>query len=174
MVGHETTDWTDRLDLATAGIDIADELEPFDHKQYHRELEASFVEYLREEAAHTLSLKTDDYIEAVRELQYQLECDGFETTRYEDGNASVVVFAPEAFAGALRDALERETMLNSEWIGGRPASVNGMDVYYSPGVDENELIAIHVDTVVPATIAQGWKPWLVRHPEAVAVAEVDA
>jgi hypothetical protein len=152
----------------------SDDLRPFDYERHHRELESRFVEYLRGEAAHTLSLETDDYIEAARELQYYLEREGFETTRYEDGNASVVVLAPETFAAALQDAPERETMLNSEWIGGRPASVYGMDVYYSPGVGENELIAIHVDTVVPTTIAQGWKPWLVRHPEAVAVAEVDA
>ena len=172
MVGHETTDWTDRLDLATAGIDIADELEPFDYEQYHRELEVAFVEYLREEAAHTLSWESRGIMGVIRDAQHMIARSGFETAP-DKGEPRLSAFVPAAIADDIDGKADHGYVTIDTDRSPPKRSAHGTRILGSDALDDT-VIVVHHDTILPVRVGTSWKPWLVRYPEAVAVAEVDA
>ena len=172
MVGHTTRD-RDVIDFAADASERL-ELQELSFEKYHEQLAEKFVDYLRDEAAHTLSLRKGNHADVIRSLCHQLERDGFDTSPTADGDAQAWIFAPGEFVIGLRQEVENATGFPAEGIDAEAdVSIDGVDVYTAPELDAGELIAIHHETVVPTPTHATWKPWLVRHPEGVVVGEVD-
>ena len=137
------------------------------------EVAEKFVDYLRDEAAHTLQLRKGNHADVIRSLCRQLERDGFDTSPTDDGDAQTWIFAPGEFVMGLRQEVDDYLSLPHNPRDDSKVSIDGVDVYVAPELDAGELIAIQHETVVPTPTLETWKPWLVRHPEGVVVGEVD-
>lgn len=136
----------------------------------HR-LAEEFVEYVRDEAGHTLTADTltPDVIDDVADTLYH---DGFDPWD-DDNDADVWIFAhPEPFYD-LQD--EIEVFLRAASQPQAPDTVNykGMPVYGDPSLPETLAMAVHADAVAPPPEFTSRRPWIVRHPDAVVAIELE-
>lgn len=133
-----------------------------------REHAEQFVDYLRESAAHTPTLRLGDHLGVMREVAYLLDRDGFDPRPDGDDERVSVFVSPQFLSGLKADA---DAMLRRT-DDGPGTRVQGMAVYADATLD-GDVIAIHNDAIVPDRHGHPWKPYHVREPRGVVAATVE-
>jgi hypothetical protein len=128
-----------------------------------------FVDDLLNTAGHQRHLKAGDYEGVVRELGATLYHAGFDP-RPDDGDDDPIAwtFAGRRVYYELKAELDERRRVADE-----PVTIAGyLPVWTDAALPEDAVIMLHRDAIVPAPVADLERPWIVEHPDGVAVAEV--
>lgn len=136
-------------------------------KHYARE----FVTDLIEDAGHHLERSPTHYEQLVRDLAEELYYAGYDPRPDDDQGVPVAwTFASPGVYHELKDELGARVRLADE----PPVRISGyLPVWADPVLPDGTVVMLHRDAIVPAPAGDVERPWVVKSPAGVGVAEVD-